>query len=278
MPPPLVSVIIPTYNRKEKAALAVESVLAQGYSPVECIVVDDGSEDGSFEHLANKFNGRIRLFRQENTGVSAARNKGIKEAKGGFIAFLDSDDLWRKNKLSVQMEYLERHPEIKICQTTETWFRKGRRVNPPAVYRKIGGDIFEPSLKRCMVTPSSVLLKKELLDEVGLFNEGMPVCEDYDLWLRVCVRYPVGLIEKELLVRHGGSPDQLSARHSQDRYRIYALERLLNSGALDDKKRRAALKAFREKCRIYGTGCLKRGKKQEGARYLEMAGGEGEWK
>ena len=276
MPSPLVSVIIPTYNRKEKAVLAVESVLAQDYSTCECIVVDDGSGDGTFQRLADRFNGRIRLFRQENRGVSAARNKGIKEAKGDFIAFLDSDDLWHTNKLSVQMEYLENNPEMKICQTTETWFRKGRRVNPPAMYRKIGGDIFEPSLKCCMVTPSSVLLKKELLDEAGLFDEAMPVCEDYDLWLRVCVKYPVGLIEKDLLIRHGGHPDQLSAQHSQDKYRIYALEKLLNSGALDDGKRGAALKAFREKCRIYGNGCLKRGKKEEGEQYLKM--GEREWK
>jgi glycosyltransferase involved in cell wall biosynthesis len=272
----MISAIIPVFNRKAQVIKAVESVLAQDFPSFERIVVDDGSDDGTYECLEKRFGPAIRLFRQENRGVSAARNKGIREAKGDFIAFLDSDDLWRKNKLSAQMEYLEKHPEMKICQTTETWFRRGTRVNPPAAYRKVGGDIFGQSLKCCMVTPSSVLMKKDLLDEVGLFDESMPVCEDYDLWLRVCVKYPVGLIEKELLVRHGGNPDQLSAQHSQDKYRIYALKKLLDNSLLDEKKRSMVSTVFREKCRIYGSGCLKRGKKEEGEYYLDM--GERGWK
>lgn len=271
IPFPQVSVIIPCFNRVLQVAEAVGSVLAQDYSPYECIVVDDGSEDNTFESLSARFGSSIRLFRQENRGVSAARNRGIRESRGEYLAFLDSDDLWKPCKLSVQMDYMAAHPDLKICQTTETWFRKGKRVNPPALYRKINGDLFERSLQCCMITPSSVLLKRELLDEVGLFDEELPVCEDYDLWLRVTMKYPVGLIEEELLIRYGGNPDQLSARHSQDKYRIAALEKLLEHPALNQAKKDAVLHVLREKRTIYGKGCLKRGKTEEAAAYLREA-------
>lgn len=278
MPPPLISVIIPTFNRKEKTGRAIDSVLHQTLSSLECIVVDDGSGDGTFEYLEKRFQNRIRLFRQDNRGVSAARNKGIMEAKGNLIAFLDSDDVWMEEKLSRQLGFLREHPDLFLCQTTEIWFRKGKKVNPRSLYRKKDGNFFESSLSCCMITPSSVVIKKKLLEETGLFDEALPVCEDYDLWLRVTWKYPVGLIEEDLLIRYGGEPDQLSARHSRDQYRIQALEKLLKSGVLNTLQRMQALRTFREKCRIYGNGCIKRGRQEEGEHYLCLGNEFEKWK
>ena len=268
---PLVSVIIPTYNRSAMVMEAVASVLRQTYRPFECIVADDGSSDNTSAELQKDFAGKIRLLRQENRGVSAARNLGIRESRGGYIAFLDSDDVWLPEKLSRQMAFFKHAPSMLICQTTERWMRKGKRVNAPETHRKKGGDIFQASLERCMITPSSVIVKRLLLDQVGLFDEQMPVCEDYDLWLRVTRQYPVGLIQEDLLIRNGGRPDQLSASHSLDKYRIRALEKLLESDALTPEQRKAAEAVFAEKCAIYAKGCLKRGREEEGRHYLLLA-------
>jgi hypothetical protein len=265
----LISVIIPTYNRREMVQAAVQSVLAQTYRPLECIVVDDGSHDGTFEALSARFKDSIRLIRQENRGVSAARNAGIARAKGQHIAFLDSDDVWKPKKLEKQAAFLAEHPECLICQTTEIWIRKGRRVNPKKEHLKIEGDIFGPSLARCMITPSSVLLRRKLLDETGAFDEAFPVCEDYDLWLRVAARFPVGLVREDLLVRNGGRPDQLSAGHSLDKYRIRALDKVLASGLLSAGQATAARAELERKRAIYQKGCAKRGK-QDPAPFLEL--------
>jgi glycosyltransferase involved in cell wall biosynthesis len=267
---PRISVILPTFNRWPMVQEAVQSVLDQTYVSYECLVVDDGSSDGTFERLQAQFGARLRLFRKENGGVSAARNLGIRESQGELIAFLDSDDLWLPKKLEKQAAFFDEHPEARICQTTERWVRKGRRVNLPETHRKRGGDLFKESLLRCMVTPSSVMVRRNLLDEVGLFDEALPVCEDYDLWLRVTCRYPVGLIEEDLLVRRGGRPDQLSAGHSQDKYRIRSLEKLMASKDLDEARRKAALSVMRERCRIYVSGCVKRGRDEEGRLYSAL--------
>jgi len=158
-----------------------------------------------------------------------------------------------------------------ICQTEETWIRNGRRANPGKRHLKPSGDIFEPSLVLCLVSPSAVMLKRALLDEVGVFDEGLPACEDYDLWLRIACRYPVFLIRQSLVVKEGGHPDQLSARfRGMDRFRIKALEKLLREGPLHESRKKTALTELSRKCQIYGTGCLKRGKKSEAAYYFKL--------
>ena len=187
---PLVSVIITTYNRTVMVREAVASVLAQTFGDFEIIVVDDGGTDGTPEALATFRDVRVRRHPRRR-GVSAARNTGIAAARGEWLAFLDSDDLWLPDKLARQMAYLAARPRLKLCQTDETWVRRGVRVNKPAAHAKTGGRIFLASLARCLVSPSAVVLHRQLFQDHGGFDENLPAAEDYDLWLRLSWRYEV---------------------------------------------------------------------------------------
>jgi glycosyltransferase involved in cell wall biosynthesis len=266
-----VSVVIPTFNRAQKVVRAISSVLSQTFTDVEIIVVDDGSTDGTKKEVEQFDDLVTYVAHSSNLGVSAARNTGIKRSGAPLIAFLDSDDHWLPEKLAVQVCFFDEHPEAVACQTEELWIRNGRRVNPMKKHLKPSGDIFEPSLKLCLVSPSAVMLKRSLLDEVGFFDEDLPVCEDYDLWLRISCRYPIHLIREALVVKEGGHRDQLSARHKgMDRFRIKALVKLIKNGTLNERQLKATLEELSLKCRIYGSGCLKRGKTEEGAFYLRL--------
>jgi len=268
---PEVSVIIPTYNRSQKVARAIQSVLDQSLRDLEIIVVDDGSTDDTYKCL-DRFGSSIKYIRQlVNRGVSAARNRGIKGSFAPWIAFLDSDDYWLKDKLHVQMNFVHRNPGTVACQTEEIWIRRGRRVNPKRRHRKPSGDIFKQSLKLCLVSPSSVIIRRAVFDEVGLFDETLQAGEDYDLWLRISCRYPVYLIDRELIVKEGGHTDQLSQRFAgMDRFRIRAIVNLVNSGVLSSDQRGAALEELSVKCKIFGNGCIKRGRREEGYFYLSL--------
>jgi glycosyltransferase involved in cell wall biosynthesis len=270
---PDVSVIIPTFNRAQKVVRAVLSVLDQTLTKYEIILVDDGSSDGTANSLSHLIpNRKIRyLSHSRNLGVSAARNNGIMASRAPLLAFLDSDDYWLPEKLAVQVRFFRQNPKAVACQTEELWIRKGRRVNPRKKHRKPSGNIFEPSLKLCLVSPSTVMLHRSLIDRVGFFDEDLPVCEDYDLWLRISSQYPIYLIDQNLAVREGGDPDQLSSRHKgMDRFRIKAMVKLIRSGRLDEDQCQAVLQELAIKCRIYGNGCIKRGKDEEGEFYLQL--------
>ncbi len=266
---PLVSVIMPTYNRAWTLKDAVDSVLLQDYPNIELIVIDDGSEDNT-EELLGLYKNKITVLRQENKGVSAARNKGIRQSSGQFIALLDSDDAWDKRKISCQMDFFNDHPDVLICQTEVIWIRKGRKVNPKLKHKKPSGMIFEQSLNLCLVSPSAVMMKRQLFDMKGYFNEDFMVCEDYDLWLRVSSTLPVFLIDKPYTIKRGGHKDQLSNLHSQDKFRILSLSSLIASGNLTLDQTEKAKKVLKQKCAIYGEGCIKRGKKKEGEYYLSI--------
>lgn len=255
---PLVSVIIPTYNRIQSVRVAVDSVLSQNYSPLELVVVDDGSEDQSSEMLAPLVEaGRLRLIYQPNMGVSAARNTGLRATTGPLIAFLDSDDWWLPGKIKAQVDFLQNHPQEVLVQTQERWMRKGRRVNPKAKHLKKGGDIFLESVKLCLISPSAVMLRRSLLAEVGLFDEELKAAEDYDLWLRILARYPAALIDQELVVRQGGHSDQLSAGHSLDRFRVKALKKILEH-PLSPERRQAVEAELNRRHHIYQAGRTRR--------------------
>jgi glycosyltransferase involved in cell wall biosynthesis len=269
---PLVSVIIPTYNRSSLVLEAIDSVFRQTFTDFELIVVDDGSTDGTVE-VFNPYKGRFVYCRQNNQGVSVARNRGLRLARGQWIAFLDSDDYWLPEKLETQIRFFSHTPEALICQTEEIWIRNGRRVNPLKKHQKFSGDIFAPSLRLCLVSPSAVMIKKELFDRVGCFDETLPACEDYDLWLRISSKIPIYLIDQPLVVKRGGHPDQLSRiTPALDRFRIQALVKILNSGRLTASQHELAFKELETKCRIYGQGCLKRGRIKEGNLYLQLPG------
>jgi glycosyltransferase involved in cell wall biosynthesis len=267
---PLVSVIIPAFNRGWCLREAVDSVLAQEFTDFELIVVDDGSTDGTAE-LLEAYRPKVRLLRQANRGVSAARNRGIAAARGELIAFLDSDDLWLPKKLSTQVEFFRVHPDALIVQTEECWVRKGRRVNPGKRHRKLSGMIFEPSLDLCLVSPSAVMVRRELFDRVGLFDEGLPACEDYDLWLRVGCCMPIHLIDIPLVVKRGGHADQLSRAWGLDTFRIAAMVKLLQGDVLTERQRQAARRVLRRKCAVYAGGCRKRGRLAEAEHFERLA-------
>lgn len=264
-----VSVIIPTHNRAWVIREAIDSVLTQDYPDFELVVVDDGSEDNT-HLLLLEYGSRLTFIRQPNQGVSAARNRGIKETSGEFIAFLDSDDRWLPGKLTRQVEFFQNHPDALICQTEEIWIRNGLRVNPKNRHKKPSGSIFEPSLHLCLVSPSAVMMKRELFNRVGLFDEKLPACEDYDLWLRVACRYPVHLIDTPLIIKTGGHSDQLSRMPALDQHRINSLINLMDSRVLSSDQFAAATTVLIEKCRIFAAGCKKRNRHAEAALYEKI--------
>lgn len=227
-----ISVVIPVHNRSQLLPRALCSVAQQSYPPLEVLVIDDGSHDDPqvVQRIWHKAYPALplRWFSNGRRGVSWARNLGIKHARGDWIALLDSDDEWLPHKLQLQVEYLQRHPQLQIVHGEEIWIRNGVRVNARKIHRKSGGDIFFACLPRCLISPSAVLIKKTLLAQVGLFAEDLPVCEDYDLWLRITARCPVGFVEQAIIIKYGGHADQLSRQYAaMDCYRALALCRLL---------------------------------------------------
>lgn len=265
-----VAVVIPTHNRGAVVGRAVHSVLNQTRPPSEVIVVDDGSTDGTGPMLEACFQGRIRVLCQKQQGVAAARNTGIAASSAGLIALLDSDDVWLPEKLAHQVTFL-REGGWNICQTEEIWVRNGKRVNPGFKHAKPSGWVLEPSLNMCLVSPSCVLFSRKLWERCGPFDSGLPACEDFDLWLRVASRYPVGLLPKALVEKYGGHPDQLSRRIiGLDLYRIYALHKLLRQPELSGAERALAQIALVNRVHLYAQGCLKRDKPEEAARIWEL--------
>jgi glycosyltransferase involved in cell wall biosynthesis len=272
-----VSVIIPVYNRPDALKRAVRSVLHQTHPPEEIIIVDDGSTDITRESIRD-FGSRITaLSLPKNAGVSRARNRGIQHAKTEWIALLDSDDCWEKDKLKNQLEYLWMYPFNDILQSEETWIRSGVRVNPCLRHRKPEGWIWEKSLERCLVSPSAVLLRKTLLERYGYFDESLPACEDYDLWLKISRHHPVGLDSTPSVVKYGGHEDQLSLKYpAMDRYRVYALLNLLEKELLPEYREQIS-SVLRRKLRILIGGSEKREKLKEAREYgkiLESLGSQ----
>ena len=267
-PMPHVSIIIPTYNRRALVCEAISTVLAQSWCDFELIVVDDGSTDGTAEAV-QAFAG-VRYVWQPNRGVSAARNYGVSCSTGELIAFLDSDDLWHLGKLEQQVTLFTHSSEVQICQTDEIWLRNGVRVNPHHKHRKTGGDIFTRSLELCLVSPSAVMMQRTLFERMGGFDENLPACEDYDLWLRISATLPVYLIATPLVVKRGGHADQLSHQFwGMDRFRVTALCKLLESGILSEEQRVQTEQVLHKKCMILAQGAEKRG--QDGGQYRSMA-------
>ncbi len=258
-----VSVIISTYNRKNIIGRAVDSVLGQTRSADEIILVDDGSSDNTDQLIKEKYPD-IKYIWQENRGIGHARNTGISQARGIWIAFLDSDDEWLPSKLINQLKALQHQPDYKICHTNEIWVRNGKRVNPMKKHEKSGGLLFKNCLPLCIISPSSVIIHRSVFEDHGLFDESLPVCEDYDLWLRFCAFLPILYLEKPQIIKYGGHSDQLSNKYwGMDRFRIIALEKLIENPALSSENKLAAIQTLLEKIDIYIQGAKKRGKGDE---------------
>ena len=254
-----ISVVIPTYNRRQTIGRSIDSVLNQTLFPSEIIVVDDGSTDGTSDYIQSNFPS-IKLLSQPNKGVSAARNMGIKSADANWIALLDSDDEWFSQKLEKQVLALSQNPDVKFCHTEEIWFRNGVHVNQMKKHQKYGGHIFSKCLDICRISPSSVLFHQSLLDDVGYFDKDLKVCEDYDLWLRITAKYPVLYIDEPLLKKYGGHEDQLSkVKDGIESHRIKVLEKLIMQKFTSGQKN-VMLKMLIEKLTIFSIGAQNRGK------------------
>ena len=258
-----ISVIIPTYNRCDLLKRAINSVIKQTITPKEIIIVDNGSTDQTYQMVSSLFP-EINYFIEKKRGVSAARNKGILESKSKWIAFLDSDDAWKPTKLEKQMEYsVFNQDKYRIIHTDETWYRNKKFLNQLKKHKKSGGNIFKNSLQLCCISPSSVLLKKQIFDDYGLFDENLEVCEDYDMWIRITAKEEVGFLDSPLVLQYGGHSDQLSKKFwGMDRFRIKSLEKNLKNEHFSKSQKINVLDTLIEKLTIVSDGALKRENKE----------------
>lgn len=260
MATPKVSVIIPTFNRKEVLPRAIESVLNQTFKDFELIVVNDGSTDDTEELLKNY---NVKVITTDNHGVSSARNIAIESAKGEWLAFLDSDDEWLEDKLEAQIQFASEHPELNIIHGDEIWIRNGIRVNQMKKHQKFGGWIYEKCLPLCLISPSCVMIHKTIFEDVGMFDPAMIVCEDYDLWLRITKDYEVGFVNRPLINKYGGHEDQLSRKFkAMDIFRVRAMAKVIDLG-LQPQQKIATLKELEKKIIILSKGYKKHGRFDE---------------
>ena len=271
--------VIPTHNRLHTLKKAVASALEQTCQPLEIIVVDDGSTDGTALWLqkeglqkegAQKERSQkerlqqqhppVRVLHQSNHGVSHARNRGIEASKGEWLALLDSDDYWQPDKLHKQMQALSVQTDTLFCHCNEIWMRNGKRINQKLKHRKQGGLIFEHCLPLCVISPSAAVIHRTVFTTYGLFDETLPACEDYDLWLRITAHEPVAFVDEALLIKTGGHDDQLSRRYPHmDLFRLQSLAGLLRSDTLSAEQMSLAHQMFMHKFRIVSNGADKHG-------------------
>ncbi len=265
-----VSIIIPTFNRSLLLKRALDSVYKQTASEYEVIVLDDGSTDDTAKMIERLYP-NVRYYYQSNKGVSSARNKGIKQAKGEWLAFLDSDDEWMPKKLENQLKLMDKNPEYKVCHTEEIWIRQGVRVNQMNKHRKTGGWIFPQCLPLCAMSPSSIIIHHSVFEDVGDFDTQLPACEDYDLWLRITAKYPVLYIEEPQIKKYGGHEDQLSQKYwGMDQYRIQALQKIISENNLTVENKQQAIDMLVKKSKIFLKGALKRNKTDSASYYQQI--------
>ena len=268
---PFFTVIIPTYNRAVFLDKAIKSVIDQSCRDLELIVIDDGSTDQTEQLIRAITDKRLKYIKKDHKGVSAARNIGIKQSRGRFISFLDSDDMFKHTKLEIVYKYIDDFPKRMIFHTEELWYRHGKILNQKKIHKKPEGDVFKNSLKLCCIGMSTTVVKKELFEHIGIFDENFQTCEDYEFWLRATAIYPVKLIPEALTVKQGGHSDQLSKKYpSMDTFRIQAIDKLLKSNILNKKQEDQAIKELHLKCKIYIKGALKRNKIKEIAFYKAL--------
>lgn len=237
----------------------MNSVLAQSYQNFKLFVIDDGSTDHT-QQVLQKYSAHpnIHFLKQENKGVSAARNLGIQNSSSPWLAFLDSDDEWLEDKLEEQISFLSRHPQCRFVHSNEIWIRNGVRVNAPKKFDKSHRDIFQRSLETCLISPSTVLMRRDLCLEQGCFDESFVICEDYELWLKILLKEEIGFISKNLIKKHGGHDDQLSTKYlAMDFWRVKALVKLLDHPDCRADQKKWVDDQIEKKCRLLKAGYLK---------------------
>ena len=261
-----VSIIIPTFNRRDYITTALDSVLAQSYKDYEIIIIDDGSSDDTKEVL-KPYQNNIRYFYQDNRGIPATRNKGIREAQGDYIAFLDSDDYWLPEKLKRQIECFKQNPHYGMVATrcsSITPDGRFRKKNRPGKSGWVLTDLFKANFIRT----SSAMIEKECFEKVGLFDESLPECEEYDLWLRITKHYPIGFINEPLTVYtdnpRGVSTDSLAGRI----LRLKVLEKDYLKECIPSALYR---KRLASNYHYVGRHYLNRGEISEGRKYIKRS-------
>ena len=294
---PICSIIIPTYNRRRLLAEAVGSVLNQaGSPPVELIIVDDGSTDDTPDYLAKLTQSAatragaaatpscaVTVLRIAHCGMpGAVRNRGVELARGEYIAFLDSDDLWLCSKLAAQLTLHQAQPGLVLSHTREHWLRGHKLVKQPPLYRfPTGsslpeGDVFMAALEKCMIGPSTAVIKRRVFQELGGFREDIQVAEDYEFWLRLTAQHKVGFLSEPLIIKRAGHSategEQLSERYGRiEFFRLRALAVFLTTPGLEPARLQLAHNTWRDKCLIYAAGREKRGHTEQAAELRELA-------
>jgi glycosyltransferase involved in cell wall biosynthesis len=269
-----IAVIIPNHQRGESLLRACRSVLEQSCKATEVVVVDDASTTDLLSIRENLESSGINWLRMpENSGPAAARNAGVAATSSPWVAFLDSDDWWKEEKLASQVGWHQENPESRISQVTEEWVRNGKPIHKPSHWEPGEGDLFADSVERCSIGPSCVMLHRSLWEIVGGFDPRYRVCEDYALWLEIARQERVGKVPGEaLVVKEGGRSDQLSRiTPAMDRYRVAALLELLERDELNEEQRRLAENGLVEKCRVLEKGARKRNELERAERYRQIA-------
>ncbi|MCF7949829.1 MAG: glycosyltransferase family 2 protein [Spirochaetaceae bacterium] len=296
---PWVSVIIPVYNRPKLATEAVRSVLLQSYPQLECILVDDGSSEAPQE-ACRLFaaDPRFRYLPIAHSGMpGAVRNRGVEAARYGLLAFLDSDDLWLPRKLELQVQLLQSgesgfwqgEPAQRLGGTAplvhsrEVWLRGEKIISQKGQRFQRRGDVFAEALKKCMIGPSTVLMRRDVYEQLGGFREDLEIAEDYELWLRLTALYPVDFVEEPLIVKRAGHGQQLSEKYGHiELFRLKGLEDLVRRRWFAEQApkqapsqaphlQQMAASELADKCAIYAAGCRKRGREQEAQLYEAKA-------
>lgn len=221
---PLVSVIVTTFNRRIMLSEAIESILKQTMHDFELIIIDNMSDDGTEKYIAQLRDCRIRYYKNSNDGIIAKnRNYGIRKAKGMYIAFCDDDDLWMRNKLSFQVKFVKKNPDLAMCFARADYYVDNKKIDF-FFKRKIKKNIrFYDLLRGNLIPNSSVLVKKSVFYEIGMLNESKEIREDYEMWLRVARRYFISGIDTPLI-----------------KYRIHSS----NSGGIKTEETKKAIKTL----------------------------------
>jgi glycosyltransferase involved in cell wall biosynthesis len=241
---PRVSVVIPAYNAERFVAAAIESVLAQTFKDLEVIVVDDGSRDGTGA-IAARFGEPVRYLRQDNAGVAAARNRGIRESRGGLTAFLDADDTWRSDKLEKQLAALETQPQYRVCYSAFTVVDDN--LDPLRIaHSSRRAGILEDLVLRGNVVGSicTVLCRRELFDLAGAFDPALSQCADWDMWVRLA-RLTEFLYLDEPLVTYRQHDDNMSRNAPlYERDTLYLLDKAFAMPELPEAVRAGKRQAY----------------------------------
>lgn len=267
-----VSAILPVRDRPLLLQEAITSIASGAVVPREVIVVLDASAAArARDHDAALACSRaldargalLILLPGPGRGPAAARNLGAARARSEWLSFLDSDDLWRPDKLRDQLDFLQSRPHLDAAHTTETWMKNDREIPVPDSLRPTTGRPLRESFGRCLVSASSVMIRRRVFFELGGFDATLTACEDFDLWIRYFVKRPMGLVPGNPhphVIKRSGAWDQLSSTRSIDAYRVRSLIKILGSDMLYGQDRKCAIAALQQKWGIVQSQAEKYGR------------------